>query len=59
MRPQTRKEAAIEAAANTAAGFVISWLACWIVLPLLGATPTAFKATWMTLFSTALSPWRN
>lgn len=55
MTGQTRLASAAEAAANTAIGFVISWAATLIILPLFGLHPSAADGFGITVAFTALS----
>lgn len=52
---QTRLESTIETFLNTFSGFVISFFANIIVLPMFGCYPTGAQSFWITVIFTVIS----
>lgn len=52
---QSKRQSLIEAATNTAVGFMISLAATFVIFPLVGVASTGGKNVLITLFFTAVS----
>lgn len=56
---QSRKHSMMEAMANTASGFLVSWIAGLFVYPLFGADFSMSQITGVTVIFTVISVARN